>query len=282
MKFGFVTCVQLGLSCMQEIYINNYKLDLAVTLYDDLQKDKSGRVYLDDFCSKKNIYLIKCHNVNNQNVIDEILNHQINWLFIIGWSQIAKNKLLDAPSHGVLGMHPTLLPVGRGRASIPWTIIKGLTKSGVTLFKLNEGVDTGPILDQVVLNVASNETATSLYNRISEAHRALIQKVWKKLVNDRILPVEQDQKKATVWEGRRPEDGQIFPSMSGNEADKQIRGVTKPYPGAFVLCKGVKYIIWEALIVYENLNSKFRIEEDILKYRILDGFIKSKNWEKKL
>jgi methionyl-tRNA formyltransferase len=57
---------------------------------------------------------------------------QIDWLLIIGWSQIARRELLETPACGCLGMHPSLLPIGRGRAAIPWAILKGLDQTGVT------------------------------------------------------------------------------------------------------------------------------------------------------
>src|SRR5690554_2083 len=146
-KIGFVTCVQLGLSCMEAIYEANGKLALAITLNDDQARQKSGRVYLDEFCKRKSIPLMKSSHINNKDVIDSIKEADLDWLFIIGWSQIASKELLETPKNGTLGMHPTLLPCGRGRASIPWAILKGLDTTGVTLFKLDEGVDTGPIVD---------------------------------------------------------------------------------------------------------------------------------------
>lgn len=129
-KVGFVTCVQLGYSCMEAIYEVGGKLDLAISLLDNQAKSKSGRIYLDSFCNSKGIPLLKASHVNNPEVIQSIKDAQLDWLFIIGWSQIASQEVLEAPKRGVLGMHPTLLPTGRGRAAIPWAILKGLSKIG--------------------------------------------------------------------------------------------------------------------------------------------------------
>ena len=126
MKFGFVTCVQLGLSCMEAIYEVGGKLDLAITLPDNINKDKSGRVYIDDFCNEYKIPLFKSTHINNLDVVQTVSQADIDWLFIIGWSQIVNQNLLESPKKGVLGIHPTLLPEGRGRSSIPWTILKNL------------------------------------------------------------------------------------------------------------------------------------------------------------
>ncbi len=92
MKFGFVTCVQLGKSCMEAIYQVGGSLDLIITLEDTQAVNKSGRVYLDDFCILKNVPLLKSSHINNDNCIKLIKKYKIDWLFIIGWSQIANKN----------------------------------------------------------------------------------------------------------------------------------------------------------------------------------------------
>lgn len=245
-NIAFATCVQLGLSCIEEIYRIGGKLDLLITLKDEKSKNKSGRIYLDDFSNEKNIPLLKIDNINDQPVIDALIKHKIDWLFIIGWSQIAKKRVLETPTNGCIGMHPTLLPIGRGRAAIPWAILKGLDKTGVTLFKLDEGVDTGDIIAQEVIPLNDDITATDLYEKVNQAHIQLISKYWNDIVNNKIKLTKQDESIATVWPGRKPEDGEIFSSMTMNEADRLVRAVTHPYPGAFYKGKDKIIRIWSA------------------------------------
>jgi methionyl-tRNA formyltransferase len=234
-RCGFVTCVRLGLACMEEIDRAGGRLHLAVTLGDDLARGKSGRVHLDGFCAARNIPLAKVRHVNDAEVPAAVRRHRLDWLFIVGWSQIAGPEVLAAPRRGVLGMHPTLLPEGRGRASIPWAILKGLRETGVTLFQLDEGVDTGPIVAREVLPLAPDETATRLYERVTEAHVRLIGRVWPDLAADRLTATAQDESRATRWPGRRPADGEIRPGMTVAEAERLVRATTHPYPGAFWL-----------------------------------------------
>jgi methionyl-tRNA formyltransferase len=176
MKFAFVTCVRIGLSCMEAIYEANGKLDLIVSIPDDKSKKKSGRIYVDDFATKHNIPVVKSNHVNDAIVVEAIKAHDIDWLFIIGWSQIASKEVIETPKRGAIGAHPTLLPVGRGRAAIPWAIIRGLDKTGVTFFKMDEGVDTGLILGQEEVPIETNETAFTLYAKINKAHETLMKK----------------------------------------------------------------------------------------------------------
>lgn len=244
MKFAFCTCVQIGLSCIKSIYRINGNLDLLITLHDKKGRNKSGRIYLDEFANDRNITIIKVNHINDNNAIEAIKAHNIDWLFIIGWSQIASKGIIETPSKGVIGAHPTLLPEGRGRAAIPWAIIKGLDTTGVTFFKMDEGVDTGPILGQEEVQIEKEETATTLYDKVNKAHEIIIQKIIKKLHNNEILEIIQDESRATYWEERKPEDGQLFFDMPLDQADRLIRATTKPYPGAFIMIKNKKYIIW--------------------------------------
>lgn len=273
MRFGFVTCVQLGLSCMRAIEEIGGRLDLAITLEDDQARSKSGRIYLDDFCADHRIPLHKARNVNHASVLDAVHDAGLDWLFIIGWSQIARKELLEAPRLGVIGAHPTLLPEGRGRAAIPWAILKGLSRTGVTLFKMDEGVDTGAILDQIEVPIGPQTDASELYAAVEAAHVALIKSAFPKLVAGDLEPRAQDENQATVWEGRRPDDGRIDLQGSVVAAERLVRATTRPYPGAFVEANGTRMIVWRVAI------ESAAAEPNAPRLRFPDGTLVVLDWE---
>lgn len=257
-KIAFVTSVKLGLSCMNAIYECGSRISLAITLPDNLAKKKSGRIYLDDFCHKKKISLLKETHINNSAVVDALLRYKIDWLFIIGWSQIAGHKVISTPNLGAIGAHPTLLPQGRGRASIPWAILKNLRETGVTLFKLNNGIDTGPIIKQKIVKISKDETATTLYRKIETAHCDIIREFIPELDQNNFNIFEQDNDLATHWPARRPEDSEIDLKGSVWDAERLIRATTKPYPGAFYFESKKKIIIWKAHVLKKKpINIKF-------------------------
>ncbi len=233
MKLAFTTCVRLGEVCIEEIYESGAALEVVFTLRDDVDPEKSGRVNLDDLADKFGFDLVKIKNVNEDLVLKTIRDRDIDWLFVVGWSQLVRKAVLGAPKRGVLGIHPTLLPEGRGRAPIPWAILKGLEKTGVTLFKIDEGVDSGPIISQKVIVIDPRETASTLYSKVEEKHRELIRTCLPYLESDSIALQDQDEGKATYWPARKPEDGEIKTDMTVEEVDRLVRAVTKPYPGAF-------------------------------------------------
>ena len=169
MRIGFITCVRLGESCLEELAALGADLVYLGTIHDGIARNKSGRIYLDDFADAHHVPLHKFRNMNDPDALEVIEASDLDWLYVIGWSQMAKAEVLSIPKRGVVGIHPTLLPQGRGRASIPWAIIKDLDETGVTMFKLDDGMDTGPILGQVVVPVEADETAATLYEKVVEA-----------------------------------------------------------------------------------------------------------------
>lgn len=250
MRIGFVTCVRLGESCLEELAALEADLVYLGTLHDELAVTKSGRIYLDDFASRHGVPLHKFRNMNDQDAVEAMRDAELDWLYVIGWSQMARQEVLSTPRFGVLGIHPTLLPEGRGRASIPWAIIKGLDVTGVTMFKLDEGMDTGPILGQVAIPIDVDETSTSLYEKVADAHRALIRHTYPGIADGTISLVPQDETLATEWPGRKPSDGLIVPSqMTAADVDRHVRALTHPYPGAYVRLDGEQIMrIWRGEI----------------------------------
>jgi methionyl-tRNA formyltransferase len=248
LRIAFCTCVQIGLSCIEAVVADGGKFDLLLTLHDHKAKKKSGRIYLDKIAAATQTPLYKLNHINDDDVAEVLRKFEIDWLFIIGWSQIASPELIQVPQQGIIGAHPTLLPVGRGRAAVPWAILKGLDRTGVTFFQMDEGVDTGPILDQFEIPLGSKETATDLYQKVNEAHIQLIRQIWPKLKADAIVGRIQDETLASYWEGRTPDDGELFAHFSVAEVDRLVRATTHPYPGAFVREGEQKCIVWQGHI----------------------------------
>jgi methionyl-tRNA formyltransferase len=280
MRIGFVTCVQIGLDCLEAVDASGGRLETLITLPDDTARGKSGRVDLDSFALRTRTPLLKVKNINDPEVIASIHAAQLDWLLIIGWSQIARRPILDAARLGALGMHPTLLPKGRGRAAIPWAILKGLDETGVTLFKLDEGVDSGPIAAQTRIAIAPDEDATSLYAKVGAAHAHLLTEAWPRLMRGDLEFFAQDQSQATIWPGRKPDDGQMNSLTSAFDAERLVRAVTRPYPGAFFDCPVGRVRVWSAVRT-DHAASSDSPAFDVVNHRIVfsDGALRLIDWE---
>lgn len=259
MRIGFVTVVQLGLDCLEEIERLGGKLELLITLDDDTAQKKSGRVQLDDYASRTGAQLHKTRHINEPSTIAAIQRADLDYLLVIGWSQLVAPEIFPLVKRALVGMHPTLLPEGRGRAPIPWTILKGLKRSGVSMFELKPEADSGNIMGKREFDVSSDETATTLYKKASKAHVDLMRETWPKLAAGLLVGEPQDDEKATHWPQRRPEDGEISLSMSLDQIERLVRATTHPYPGAFLYINGKKLVIWSGKIV-KSEDCNFSLE----------------------
>jgi methionyl-tRNA formyltransferase len=163
-----------------------------------------------------------------------------DWLLVIGWSSLVPPEVLAIPSAGCIGMHPAPLPEGRGRAPIPWTIIKGLERTALSAFLLDDGADTGDIVCTESMPVNPRETAASLFLRMAAAHFSLGREVAALIARGMPRRVPQDESAATQWMRRTPADGEILPSMTFAGADALIRAQLGPYPRAFITVGGAR------------------------------------------
>lgn len=236
-RIGFVTCVQVGRSVLEALLDMGATVDVLVTLPSDRAATKAGRVQVDDIARRHGIDLVAVPHVDD--AAEALRAADLDWLFVIGWSQIAGSEVLAAARHGAVGMHPTLLPVGRGNAAVPWAIVKGLPETGVTAFLLESGVDTGPVLGAETVRVDARETATTLYAKVDAAHVRLIRALWPAMRDGTVIARPQDESRATTWARRTPADGLFDPAVDTVEhVDRLVRATTHPYPGAFYLAAG--------------------------------------------
>lgn len=253
MKIILISHNMFGVNCLDEILNNGGNVTAVWTIDKSLSTNISDYAEFEDITQKCRVPLYESKKIDDT-AIAKIQELNPDIIFVFGWSQLLPNELLNIPPKGCIGMHPTLLPRGRGRAAIPWALIKGLDKTGLTMFYLSEGADTGDIIGQKEIAIEFEDNAESLYNKVISAGRNLISEHLPKFENDTAPRIKQDDKKATLWPKRRPDDGLIDWNKSPIEIYNWIRGLSHPYPGAFSYYKNKKIYIYSAKYV-DNLSN---------------------------
>jgi len=158
-----------------------------------------------------------------------------------------REPFIAAAGSSVYGMHPTLLPRHRGRAPIPWAILTGLAKTGVTLFEIADPTaDSGPIVGQVEVPIGPDDTATTLYESLADAHLELIRTCVPRILSGAAERTPQDARRASSWPKRTPLDGIIDWETRAPYLYDWVRAQTRPYPGAFTWLEDDKVVIWSA------------------------------------
>lgn len=229
----------------------DWSLPLVVTLPPDLAHRHSDYVDLRPAAVEAGAEIVFAPNVNAPEICDAIREARPDHVFVIGWSQICREPFLAAAGDGLIGYHPAPLPRMRGRAAIPWTILAGEAITGGTLFWIDEGVDSGPILEQGFLHVAPDETAASLYRRHMQLLDEMMERALTALASGNPRREVQDERFATWAAGRLPENGRIDWNAPAHHVERLVRAVGRPYPGARTTlpATGTDLVIWRAHLV---------------------------------
>ena len=155
---------------------------------------------------------------------------------VVAYGLVLPKAMLDAPCHGCLNIHASLLPRWRGAAPINRAIMAGDRETGISVMKIEEGLDTGPVIMQSRLSIGSNETAGELHDRLAVlGARAIIDTLDNP--NGMSSSVAQSSVGVSYAAKIDKSEARIDWSRDSDEIDRQIRGLS-PYPGAWVECRG--------------------------------------------
>lgn len=174
--------------------------------------------------------------------------------FAIGWRYLITQDAYNLPPKGTLIIHDSLLPRYRGFAPMNWAIINGEQETGVTLFHIAEGVDCGPIVDQLSTPINENDTAKTVDERIIKLYEEIIIKNLPALSAGTAKSQPQDDDVASYTCKRTPEDGEINWQQSASQIHNLIRGLTHPFPGAYTSLRGKRILIWGSEILAAQDN----------------------------
>ena len=252
MKSIFVSFDEIGWYCLKEILKLGGNVTGVFTLDDDRRERMSGNQAFDDITREYNIPLYKIKNINDNEVLEYVRRCEPDISFVIGWSQLVKNEFISIAKYTCVGMHPTLLPKHRGRAPIPWAIIYGLRKTGVTMFHIKEEADNGEIIGQVEIPIVFEDDAKSLYEKTLYGHIDLVKEYFPMLQEGNAPRIMQDESKASNWPKRTPKDGIVDWNMSARHLYDWVRALTDPYPGAYTFYNERKLIIWKSKLINES------------------------------
>lgn len=183
--------------------------------------------------------------VNEPKVEEFLRAHPPDLLWVIGFSQLVPDSMLKIARHGSVGYHPTMLPEGRGRAPIVWTILRQ-ARAAVNLFYLTDEPDAGDIIIQRKVPVLPNDYAADLIARMDKVLAEAVTEIAPHLKADTLPRTPQDHGKATYYPKRTPADGLIDWSQPTADIYRLIRAVSRPYPGAFAYLGERKLLIWRA------------------------------------
>lgn len=282
----FIGSVQYSAHCLRAL------VEMDVNIVDIMCPYKEASRYNCDYFDLgsvareygKDVYYFK----NIKDEYQHIKEKRPDVIFVLGLSQIIPKEVLDIPTVGCIGSHPALLPQNRGRHPIIWAIANGLRKSGITLFWIDRGVDSGDIWDQREYDIADSDDASSVYEKVKRLSVEMLKDNIHDLENGRINRIRQACENVNYWRKRTHKDGEIDWRMSSKRIYDLVRALTKPYVGAHCIYKNEEIKIWKAELVqdqdieeYSNIEPGKVISNEANAFTIKtgDGLIKITNHE---
>ena len=241
----------------------------AVFTHEDDPQENCWFGSVKDWAMNRHIPYYTTDQINTGQWIKKIAEFKPDILFSFYYRKMIGKAILAIPGLGALNLHGSLLPAYRGRCPVNWVLVKGETRTGVTLHFMVEKPDAGDIVGQREVAISFSDTARSLYDQLCVAAGQLLDDLLPVIKTGRVPRVQQNLAEGSYYGGRSPEDGRINWTQPATEIYNLIRAVTDPYPGAHAwLENGEKILVWWATPAEtQNENSPgdvFLSEQDVL------------------
>ena len=213
---------------------------------------------------KHGIPVYQPEKIKNEDELNQVLDLKPDLIVTAAFGQILPNALLEAPKHGCINVHASLLPELRGGAPIHYSILQGKEKTGITIMYMVEKLDAGDIISQVEVEIEERDHVGTLHDKLSAAGAKLLIDTIPPLLKGEISPVKQDDSKATFARNIKREQEKIDWTRDGEEIYNHIRGL-HPWPVAYTTLDGSVMKVWwgEKVSVTPSSPGKIiGIEED--------------------
>ena len=171
---------------------------------------------------------------------DELHSYKPDLIIVAAYGRILPPSILDLPPLGCINIHGSLLPRHRGAAPIQWAVISGDKEAGVTIMQMDVGMDTGAMLLPAAIPIQDDDTAGSLFTKLSDLGGTALMEALELLRQDKLPPMEQDHSLATDAPPLKKEDGAIDWTLSARKIHCLIRGMD-PWPTAYSFLNGKRF-----------------------------------------
>lgn len=205
---------------------------------------------------------------------DFLLSNNFDLFIVKGFNRKIPNSIFNLPQFGSLNIHESLLPKYRSRHPINWAIINGEKCVGITIHKMDEGFDTGPILLQSLpIQMSINDNYLSIHQKVNREGESLLLKSIDLLKTGRASFTLQNHESATYYPPRKPGDGRIEWNRASEEVHNLVRALVYPYPGAFTVCNAKKWIVRESALCPSWTETQNAVSGEVLRTDTAKGVL---------
>ena len=236
---------------------------LAVVTQPDRPHGRGGRVTASPVkvaALNLSLPLYQPEKVRAREFVQKVCELAPDIVIVAAFGQIIPQRILDIPPLGCLNVHGSLLPRWRGAAPMQYALMAGDAETGVTTMQMDAGLDTGDILQQVILPLDDIENLGVLETRLADLGADLLMKTLDALAHGNCPRIPQDAQRVTLAPSLPPDIGHLDWTRSAEELHNLVRGVT-PKPGAYTFWHGTRLKVLRTRWVEVRTNAPGVIEK---------------------
>ena len=234
MRIAYFGSGEIGLECLNAIKNSAHELVFIVTQPPNPagRGRKPNPTPVAHWAMSHSVPFIETSNINTQENIENISScYNPDLIVVIAFGQKISQKLVDLPPKGAINVHASLLPKYRGAAPINMAIVNGDKVSGVSIIELAQKMDAGAVLAESQIEIAPDETAGSLHDKLAKLAPSVLLETLDKIENGTAVYTEQEHDKATLAPKLSKSDGYLDFNEPAEVLERKIRGFW-PWPGA--------------------------------------------------
>lgn len=232
----------VGVRCLKVLLSAGVEVPLVITTKDDpneIQWFASAAALAAEY----GLPILTPDEVNTAELERTVTELHPDFVFSFYFRSMIGAPLLNAARLGALNIHGSMLPGYRGRAPVNWAILHGERQTGATLHYMSARADAGDIVDQLAVPILENDEAREVFAKVCFAAEIILARSLPGLINGSAPRLPQRLEDGKYFGRRRPEDGKIDWARSAREIHNLVRAVAPPFPGAFGLVDGKRWMI---------------------------------------
>lgn len=254
MRVIFMGTPDFATGTLEEIVLAGHEV-VGVVTQPDKPKGRGKNLMptpVKEVAMKYNLPVYQPKKVREPEFVEVLRGLKPDVMVVAAFGQIISKEILEMPKYGCINVHASLLPAYRGAAPIQWAVINGDKESGVTIMQMDEGIDTGDMIEKVVVPIAEDETGGSLFDKLSQAGAKLCVKVLRDLEDGKAVREKQPEESTTPYARMIDKKmGAIDWEKPAKEIEQLIRGLN-PWPSAYTRLQGKTLKIWKAEVLLEH------------------------------
>lgn len=277
----FMGTPEFSLESLRYLY-ENTDLRLVVTKEDKINSrgNKINYSPVKEFAIEHNIEYLQPKSLKNDETYEYIKSFEPELIVVAAYGKIIPRRLIDLPKYGIINVHSSILPKYRGSSPIHHALLNGDKKTGLTIMLIDEGLDTGDILEVEEVDIDEKDNLATLTEKLSNMSYGLLDKTIKKILSGTITRTKQDDAKAVVVSLIKKSDCLLDFNLTKEQIYNKVRAFN-PTPTAYIL-KGSEHIkVYEVEKIDKEYEGKMGQVVEITKkgpiVKCLNGAVRLKS-----